>query len=59
MNPGPAALSLGVEHERRRILGIIWKRFSEHKANGDERIAGILEMLTREISHDHNLDGEQ
>ena len=59
MNPIPIPLTLGVEQERRRVLGIIWKRYAEFKATGDERIAGVLDMLTREISLDHNQDNER
>jgi hypothetical protein len=59
MNPVPVPLTLGVEHERRRILGIIWQRYTEFKSTGDERIAGVLEMLTREITHDHREDSER
>ena len=59
MTPTVTALTLGVEQERRRILGIVWKQFGMHKANGDERIAGVLDALAREIELDHHEDNER
>lgn len=59
MNPVPLPLTLGVEQERRRILSLIWRRYAEHKAAGDDRIAGVLEMLTYAILQNHNQDNEQ
>ncbi len=59
MNATIPALTLGVEQERRRILGIIWTQFGMHKANGDERIAGVLDALAKEIERDHREDNER